>query len=150
MHVFPGPLGALADRIGHLSRLADAYADAALAVSDDDAEDLIGRVELTEMLVQHTGDAESRLTVWGTLDEPWTNGSLGDWNFGCSDGTGDKGVWNVTQTAGDCVLAILQACTDDDTIKSALARGEFPCIGATTTQEYHRHIERDPALDKNW
>jgi ATP-dependent Clp protease ATP-binding subunit ClpC len=35
-------------------------------------------------------------------------------------------------------------------LKSALARGEFPCIGATTPDEYYRHIERDPALERRF
>ncbi len=35
-------------------------------------------------------------------------------------------------------------------LKAALARGEFPCIGATTTREYHRYIERDPALERRF
>jgi len=35
-------------------------------------------------------------------------------------------------------------------LKAALARGEFPCIGATTPREYHRHIERDPALERRF
>jgi len=35
-------------------------------------------------------------------------------------------------------------------LKAALARGEFPCIGATTPQEYHRYIEKDPALERRF
>ncbi|HTT71832.1 MAG TPA: ATP-dependent Clp protease ATP-binding subunit, partial [Anaeromyxobacteraceae bacterium] len=35
-------------------------------------------------------------------------------------------------------------------LKSALARGEFPCIGATTHEEYRRHIEKDPALERRF
>ncbi|MCB9544531.1 MAG: AAA family ATPase [Myxococcales bacterium] len=35
-------------------------------------------------------------------------------------------------------------------LKAALARGEFPCIGATTTDEYRQHIEADPALDRRF
>lgn len=31
-------------------------------------------------------------------------------------------------------------------LKTALARGELPCIGATTVREYKKHIEKDPAL----
>ncbi|MGB0678857.1 MAG: AAA family ATPase, partial [Polyangiales bacterium] len=31
-------------------------------------------------------------------------------------------------------------------LKAGLARGEFPCIGATTEDEYRRYFERDPAL----
>ncbi|GMV44274.1 MAG: hypothetical protein AMXMBFR64_59900 [Myxococcales bacterium] len=35
-------------------------------------------------------------------------------------------------------------------LKSALARGEFPCIGATTMREYKKHIEGDPALERRF
>jgi ATP-dependent Clp protease ATP-binding subunit ClpC len=35
-------------------------------------------------------------------------------------------------------------------LKAALARGEFPCIGATTHDEYQRHIEKDPALERRF
>ena len=31
-------------------------------------------------------------------------------------------------------------------LKPALARGEMQCIGATTLEEYRKHIEKDPAL----
>jgi ATP-dependent Clp protease ATP-binding subunit ClpC len=34
--------------------------------------------------------------------------------------------------------------------KPALARGEFPCIGATTVAEYRRYIEKDPALARRF
>jgi ATP-dependent Clp protease ATP-binding subunit ClpC len=35
-------------------------------------------------------------------------------------------------------------------LKASLARGEFPCIGATTHDEYRKHIERDPALERRF
>ncbi len=35
-------------------------------------------------------------------------------------------------------------------LKPALARGEIACIGATTLDEYHRHIEKDPALERRF
>ena len=35
-------------------------------------------------------------------------------------------------------------------LKPALARGEFQVIGATTAEEYRRHIERDPALERRF
>ena len=35
-------------------------------------------------------------------------------------------------------------------LKAALGRGEFPCIGATTTDEYRRHITKDPALERRF
>ena len=33
-------------------------------------------------------------------------------------------------------------------LKPALARGELQCIGATTLDEYRKHIERDAALER--
>jgi ATP-dependent Clp protease ATP-binding subunit ClpC len=35
-------------------------------------------------------------------------------------------------------------------LKAGLARGEFPCIGATTHEEYRKHIERDAALERRF
>lgn len=35
-------------------------------------------------------------------------------------------------------------------LKGALARGDFPCIGATTYDEYAEHIEKDPALARRF
>jgi ATP-dependent Clp protease ATP-binding subunit ClpB len=35
-------------------------------------------------------------------------------------------------------------------LKPALARGELHCIGATTTDEYRRYIEKDPALERRF
>jgi len=37
-----------------------------------------------------------------------------------------------------------------DALKPALARGDFPCIGATTVAEYRRYIETDPALARRF
>jgi ATP-dependent Clp protease ATP-binding subunit ClpB len=35
-------------------------------------------------------------------------------------------------------------------LKPALARGELHCIGATTVNEYRKHIEKDPALERRF
>lgn len=35
-------------------------------------------------------------------------------------------------------------------LKPALARGELHCIGATTLEEYKKHIESDPALERRF
>ncbi|MCB9507546.1 MAG: ATP-dependent Clp protease ATP-binding subunit [Myxococcales bacterium] len=35
-------------------------------------------------------------------------------------------------------------------LKTALSRGEFPCIGATTFDEYHRYVESDPAFARRF
>ena len=35
-------------------------------------------------------------------------------------------------------------------LKPALARGELQCVGATTLNEYHKHIEKDAALERRF
>jgi len=35
-------------------------------------------------------------------------------------------------------------------LKAALARGEFPCVGATTHDEFGKHIQGDPALERRF
>ncbi len=35
-------------------------------------------------------------------------------------------------------------------LKPSLARGEIQCIGATTLDEYRKHVERDPALERRF
>ena len=35
-------------------------------------------------------------------------------------------------------------------LKPALARGELQCIGATTLEEYRKHIEKDAALERRF
>src|SRR5690348_17448527 len=37
-----------------------------------------------------------------------------------------------------------------DLLKPALARGEVRCIGATTLDEYRKHIEKDAALERRF
>jgi len=35
-------------------------------------------------------------------------------------------------------------------LKAALARGEFPCVGATTHDEFRKYIQGDPALERRF
>ena len=35
-------------------------------------------------------------------------------------------------------------------LKTALARGDFPRIGATTIDEFKKHVEKDPALERRF
>ena len=35
-------------------------------------------------------------------------------------------------------------------LKPALARGELKCVGATTLDEYRKHVEKDPALERRF
>src|SRR6476661_6833698 len=74
-----------------------------------------------------------------------------------------KGVIDeVRQSAGDIILFIDEmhtlvgagkaegAMDASNLLKPALARGELHCIGATTLDEYRKHIEKDAALERRF
>ncbi len=74
-----------------------------------------------------------------------------------------KAVLNeVTQAAGDIILFIDEmhtlvgagkadgAMDAANLIKPALARGELHCVGATTLDEYRKHVEKDAALARRF
>jgi ATP-dependent Clp protease ATP-binding subunit ClpB len=74
-----------------------------------------------------------------------------------------KGVLDeVRQAEGDVVLFIDEmhtligagkgegAMDASNLLKPALARGELHCIGATTLDEYRKHVEKDPALQRRF
>ena len=42
------------------------------------------------------------------------------------------------------------AMDSSNLLKPALARGELHCVGATTLDEYRKHIEKDPALERRF
>ena len=74
-----------------------------------------------------------------------------------------KAVMDEVQRAkGDVILMIdelhtvvgagaAQGALDaSNMLKPALARGELQCIGATTLDEFHKHIEKDAALERRF
>ncbi|HTH27104.1 MAG TPA: ATP-dependent chaperone ClpB [Sphingobium sp.] len=74
-----------------------------------------------------------------------------------------KGVLDEVKGAeGDIVLFIDEmhtligagasegAMDASNLLKPALARGELHCIGATTLDEYRKHVEKDPALQRRF
>jgi ATP-dependent Clp protease ATP-binding subunit ClpB len=74
-----------------------------------------------------------------------------------------KGVLDeVKQGEGDIILFIDEmhtligagksegAMDASNLLKPALARGELHCIGATTLDEYKKHVEKDPALQRRF
>ena len=74
-----------------------------------------------------------------------------------------KAVLNeVTDAAGEIILFIDEmhtlvgagkgdgAMDAANLIKPALARGELHCVGATTLDEYRKHVEKDAALARRF
>ncbi len=73
-----------------------------------------------------------------------------------------KKVIEEIKTAGNCILFVDElhmlvgagaaegAVDAANILKPALARGELQCIGATTLDEYRKHIERDAALERRF
>jgi ATP-dependent Clp protease ATP-binding subunit ClpC len=73
-----------------------------------------------------------------------------------------KKIMEEIRTAGNVILVIDEVHTligagaaegaidAANILKPALARGELQCIGATTLDEYRKHIERDAALERRF
>ncbi len=73
-----------------------------------------------------------------------------------------KVIKEVTEREGEILLFIDEmhtlvgagaaegAMDASNILKPALARGELHCVGATTIDEYRKHIENDPALERRF
>ena len=73
-----------------------------------------------------------------------------------------KKVIEELKSSGNCVLFIDEmhtivgagaaegAVDAANILKPSLARGELQCIGATTMDDYRKHVERDPALERRF
>ncbi|MDP2931744.1 MAG: ATP-dependent Clp protease ATP-binding subunit [Chloroflexota bacterium] len=73
-----------------------------------------------------------------------------------------KKVIDEIKTAGNCILFIDEfhtmigagaaegAVDAANILKPSLARGELQCIGATTLDDYRKHVERDAALERRF
>ncbi|MDH7497616.1 MAG: ATP-dependent Clp protease ATP-binding subunit [Syntrophomonadaceae bacterium] len=71
-------------------------------------------------------------------------------------------VVNEIRAAGDIIVFIDElhtivgagaaegAIDAANILKPALARGEFQCVGATTLEEYRKHVEKDAALERRF
>jgi ATP-dependent Clp protease ATP-binding subunit ClpC len=71
-----------------------------------------------------------------------------------------KKVIEEIKTAGNCILFIDEmhmlvgagaaegAVDAANILKPSLARGELQCVGATTLDDYRKHVERDAALER--
>jgi ATP-dependent Clp protease ATP-binding subunit ClpC len=73
-----------------------------------------------------------------------------------------KKVIEEEKAAGNCVLFIDEmqtivgagaaegAVDASNILKPSLSRGEIQCIGATTLDDYRKHVEKDPALERRF
>jgi len=73
-----------------------------------------------------------------------------------------KKIIDEIKTSGNCVLFIDEfhtmvgagaaegAVDAANLLKPSLARGELQCIGATTLDDYRKHVERDAALERRF
>jgi ATP-dependent Clp protease ATP-binding subunit ClpC len=74
-----------------------------------------------------------------------------------------KAIINEVRHAGNSVILFIDelhtlvgagaaegAIDASNMLKPALSRGEFQCIGATTLNEYRKHIEKDGALERRF
>ncbi|TQM04374.1 ATP-dependent Clp protease ATP-binding subunit [Pseudonocardia kunmingensis] len=127
----PG-VGKTAIAEGIAQRVADGAVPAALRGVRVVALDLAGMVAGT----RYRGDFEQRLT--GVIDEVVA---------------AERGIvlfvdeLHAVVGAGSAEGGAMDAAT---LLKPALARGELQLIGATTVQEYRRHIEKDAALERRF
>ncbi|HYH30842.1 MAG TPA: ATP-dependent Clp protease ATP-binding subunit, partial [Pseudonocardia sp.] len=127
----PG-VGKTAIAEGIAQRVADGAVPAALRGVRVVALDLAGMVAGT----RYRGDFEQRLT--GVIDEVVA---------------AERGIvlfvdeLHAVVGAGSAEGGAMDAAT---LLKPALARGDLRLIGATTAQEYRRHIEKDAALERRF
>ncbi len=73
-----------------------------------------------------------------------------------------KRVIDEEKNAGNCILFIDEmqtivgagaaegAVDASNLLKPSLSRGEIQCIGATTLDDYRKHVEKDPALERRF
>ena len=73
-----------------------------------------------------------------------------------------KRVIEEEKAAGNCILFIDEmqtivgagaaegAVDASNILKPSLSRGEIQCIGATTLDDYRKHVEKDPALERRF
>ena len=84
---------------------------------DDDTgaadDELLGRIQVLEVYEQNHVEHSGTTPTWGPKNTPWDDGIMGEWIISCGNQTGDTGVWWITQTVGDCVLAVKQVCSGE-------------------------------------
>ncbi len=123
----------------------------------------VGKTAIVEALAQRIADKDVPITLKGKRLVTLEMGSL-------VAGTKYRGefeerlkkVIEELKSAGDCVLFIDEihtmvgagaaegAVDAANILKPSLARGELQCIGATTSDDYRKYIERDPALERRF
>ncbi len=124
----------------------------------------VGKTAIVEGLAQRVVDGDVPETLKGKKIMALDMGSLiaGAKYRGEFEDRMKAVLKEVTDAAGEIVLFIDEihtligaggsegAVDAANLLKPALARGELRCIGATTLDEYRKHIEKDPALERRF
>ena len=123
----------------------------------------VGKTAIAELLAQRitTGDVPETLTEKRLLTLDIGSLVAGTKYRGEFEERLKKVIEEI-KTAGNCILFVDElhmlvgagaaegAVDAANILKPALARGELQCIGATTLDEYRKHIERDAALERRF
>jgi ATP-dependent Clp protease ATP-binding subunit ClpC len=113
-----------------------------IARGDDDVKDLHHRV----LFALDTGALVAGTSLRGAFSE-----RLGAIKSEVAEAKGDIVVFidelHTLIGAGSSGEGAQDAANE---LKAALARGDFPCIGATTLDEFRKHIEKDAALERRF
>src|SRR5438094_6097203 len=120
----------------------------------------VGKTAIVEGLAQRLVDLQAdrivlELDVSGLVAGTQLRGSFSERLLGIKEGV-RRAEGRVVVFVDELHMLIGAGSSGDgpqdaaNELKAALARGEFPCVGATTHDEFRRHVQGDPALERRF
>src|SRR5690242_3022691 len=118
----------------------------------------VGKTAIVEGLAQRMADGDRmllELDVSGLVAGTQLRGSFNERLIGVKDEV-KRAEGRVIVFIDELHMLIGAGAAGDgpqdaaNELKAALARGEFPCVGATTHDEYRKHIQNDAALERRF